>query len=384
MNVYLDNQSTTPCDRRVLEKMLPFFSDKFGNPHSDHLFGYQAADAVSEARQHIAKLINAKEKEIIFTSGATESNNLAIKGVAEFYKNKNHIITTQIEHKCVLASCKRLEKKGFNVTYLPVDHYGRINLQQLEENIRPETLLISVIFANNEVGTIQPIKEIGEICKKHSVIFHTDAAQAVGKVKIDVEEMNIDLLSLSSHKIYGPKGIGALYRRTTGKRVNLSPIIDGGGQESGIRSGTLATPLCIGFGEACRIANNEMDIYIPKILELQKSLQEMLFNGLDNIFLNGDKDNRIPGNLNISFQGVESEALIFGLKTIAVSSGSACSSGTLEPSYVLVALNIPENLINSSIRIGIGKQNTYQEIEYCANQIIKTIKKLRKISAIEH
>lgn len=382
MNIYLDNQATTECDERVVEKMLPFFNKKYGNPHSEHIFGFSALEALDEARTEVANLIKASPDEIIFTSGATEANNLAIKGVSKFYTNKKKIVTTKIEHKCILNSCKRLEKSGIHTDYMPVESNGILSDSTIEKYITDDVLLASVIFANNEIGTIQPINRISEACTEHNVIFHTDAVQAIGKVDIDVNNLGIDLMSISSHKIYGPKGIGALYRRVKGKRVNLSPMIDGGGQEFGIRSGTVPVALCVGFGEACRIAGAEIIENRKKIKNLEDIFLNKLTSGLSGVYLNGDRKNRIFGNLNISFEGVESEALIFGLKTIAVSSGSACTSNTLEPSYVLRAIGVPDELINTSIRVSIGKFNTLEEIEFAANVIIQIVNKLRKISAI--
>lgn len=383
MRVYLDNQATTRCDDRVVEKMLPFFTDYFGNPSSEHLFGYEANDALEEARGHVAALIGARPEEIIFTSGATESNNMVIKGAAAFYKTKTNIITTPIEHKCVINSCRRMSKYGMKIKYLDVNSLGIIDLEDLASSIDENTLMVSVIFAHNEIGVIQPIREIGEICSEHGVIFHTDAAQAAGKLRIDVDEMNIDFLSLSSHKIYGPKGVGALFRRmSSDRRFNLIPLLDGGGQESGFRSGTVPVPLCVGFGEACRIAAEEMDANNKKIRDMQRALLDIIMSNLDGVHINGDRESRVPGNLNLSFNGVESEALIFGLKTVAISSGSACSSSTLEPSYVLKAIGVTDNLINSSVRISIGKFNTIEEIEFAGNAIINTVKRLREISAI--
>lgn len=382
MNIYLDNQATTECDERVVEKMLPFFNKKYGNPHSEHLFGFSALEALDQARTEVASLIGARPDEIIFTSGATEANNLAIKGVANFYNNKKRIVTTKIEHKCILNSCKRLEKSGIHTDYMPVESNGILSDSTIEKYITDDVLLASVIFANNEIGTIQPIEKVAQICAKHNVIFHTDAVQAIGKVGIDVHNLGIDLMSISSHKIYGPKGVGALYRRVKGRRVNLSPIIDGGGQEFGIRSGTVPVALCVGLGEACRIAGLEIIENREKIKHLQDVFLNKLLSNLTGVHLNGDKDVRIFGNLNLSFEGVESEALIFGLKTIAVSSGSACTSNTLEPSYVLKAIGVPDELINTSIRVSIGKFNTLEEIEVAVDTIVKTVNKLRQISAI--
>lgn len=346
--IFLDYQSTTKVDSRVLEVMIPYFGE-FSNAHSrSHSFGWTAEEAVEKARKHIADLVNADSKEIIFTSGATESNNTAIKGVAHFYKNKrNHIITVCTEHKCVLDSCRHLENEGFKVTYLPVKQNGIIDLSKLEEAITDQTILVSVMMVNNEIGVIQPVKEIGAICRKYNIFFHTDAAQSFGKVPIDVNEMCIDLMSLSSHKIYGPMGIGALYIRKKGSRVRLTPLISGGGQERGMRSGTVPTPLVVGFGEAARIAKEEMEPEASKLEGLRDILYNKIKEAFPDIVLNGDYENRIPGNLNLSFPYVEGESLIMAIKDLAVSSGSACTSASLEPSYVIRSLNNGHDLEHS-------------------------------------
>lgn len=389
-NIYLDYQATTKVDPRVLEVMMPHFN-QFSNPHSrSHVFGWHAEEAVEIARKQIADLIGAENKEIIFTSGATESNNMAIKGVARFYKNKgNHVITVCTEHKCVLDSCRHLEDEGFTVTYLPVQTNGIIDLSELEKAITDKTILVSVMMANNEIGVIQPIKEIGEICRKHNIFFHTDAAQAFGKISIDVNDMNIDLMSISSHKIYGPMGIGVLYVRRKSPRVRLTPLISGGGQERGMRSGTVPTPLAIGFGEAARIAKEEMQEEGKRIKNLRDILYNRIASGLDKVakksqyvVLNGDYEKRIPGNLNISFPYVEGESIIMAIKELAVSSGSACTSASLEPSYVIRALNNGHDLEHSSIRFGIGRFTTKEEIEYAANLVVEKIGRLLEMSPL--
>ncbi|XGA09054.1 MAG: IscS subfamily cysteine desulfurase [Wolbachia endosymbiont of Xenopsylla cheopis] len=383
-NIYLDYQATTKLDPRVFKVMIPYFK-QFSNPHSrSHAFGWNAEEAIEVARAQIADLINAQYKEVIFTSGATESNNMAIKGVARFYKNKgNHIITVCTEHKCVLDSCRHLEDEGFAVTYLPVQTNGIINLSELEKAITDKTILVSVMMANNEIGVIQPIKEIGEICRKYNAFFHTDAAQAFGKIVIDVNDMNIDLMSISGHKIYGPMGIGALYVRRKDPRVRLTPLISGGGQERGMRSGTVPTPLAVGFGEAARIAKEEMEEEGLRIKELRDILYKKINEGLPSyIVLNGDYEKRIPGNLNISFPCVEGESIIMAIKELAVSSGSACTSESLEPSYVIRALNNGHDLEHSSIRFGIGRFTTEEEIRYAADLVVEKIGKLLDMSPL--
>lgn len=381
--IYLDYQATTPCDKRVLEKMLPFFTEKFGNPHSrNHTFGWDAEEAIENARMQVAALINADPREIIFTSGATESNNIAIKGVADFYKEKkNHIITCVTEHKCVLDSCRHLEERGFEITYLPVQSNGLIDLDSLKNAITDKTILVSIMMVNNEIGVIQPVAEIGKICRERNVYFHTDAAQAAGKIPIDVEAMNIDLLSISGHKIYGPKGIGALFVRRK-PRVRLNALINGGGQERGMRSGTLPTPLCVGLGEACAIAQKEMDNEHLKIKNLQDKFYKGLHDNLSEIYVNGDQINRIPGNLNISFAYVEGEGLMMRIKDLAVSSGSACTSASLEPSYVLRAIGVEEDLAHTSLRIGIGRFTTEAEIDQAIESITKAVNQLREMSPL--
>ena len=382
--IYLDYQATTPCDPRVIEAMLPHFHDRFGNPHSrGHAHGWRAETAVEEARAHVAQIINADPKEIVFTSGATESNNTAIKGVARFYRNKkNHIITVVTEHKCVLDTCRYLEQEGFEVSYLPVHSSGLISLDALRAAIRPETCIVSIMAANNEVGVIQPIAEIGALCHEHGVFFHTDAAQAVGKIPIDVQAMNIDLMSISGHKLYGPMGIGALFVRRKGPRVRLSALINGGGQERGMRSGTLPLPLCVGLGEACRIALMEMQSEAERLCMLRDRLHNRLKESLSEIYLNGDAQERLPGNLNISFAHVEGEGLMMGIKDLSVSSGSACTSASLEPSYVLRALGVGEDLAHTSLRLGIGRFTTEAEVDYAADRISSEVNRLRAMSPL--
>ena len=381
--IFLDYQSTTKVDPRVLHVMIPYFSE-FSNAHSrSHSFGWHAEEAVEKARKCIAELISADSKEIIFTSGATESNNMAIKGIAHFYKSKgDHIITVCTEHKCVLDSCRNLENEGFRVTYLPVQKNGIIDLLKLEEEITDKTLLISVMTANNEIGVVQPIKEIGQLCKKYNIFFHTDAAQAFGKIPINVNAMNIDLMSISSHKIYGPMGIGALYVRRKNPRVRLIPLINGGGQERGMRSGTVPTPLAVGFGEASIIAQKEMSEEAIKLKELRDILYNSIKESFPDTILNGDYEKRIPGNLNISFPYIEGESIIMAIKDLAISSGSACTSASLEPSYVIRALNNGHDLEHSSIRFGIGRFTTKEEIVYAVKLIIDKIGRLRNMSPL--
>ncbi len=382
--IYLDNHATTPVDPRVLEAMLPFFQEKFGNAASrNHPFGWAAEEAVENARAQIARLINATPKEIIFTSGATESNNLAIKGAAEMYREKgNHIITQVTEHKAVLDTCKRLEKYGYEVTYLPVERDGRINLDDLRRAITPKTILITTMYANNEIGVVQPIDEIGKIAKEKGVFFHADGVQAVGKIPVDVQKDNIDLLSLSAHKIYGPKGCGALYVRRRNPRVQLSAIIDGGGHERGMRSGTLNVPGIVGFGKACEVCQQEMSTESERLRRLRDRLKDGIFSKLDEVYINGSMVHRLPHNLNVSFAFVEGESLLMGINDIAVSSGSACTSATLEPSYVLKALGVGEDLAHTSIRFGIGRFNTEEEVDYVLGRVAETVNRLRELSPL--
>jgi len=382
--IYMDNHATTPVDPRVLEAMLPFFGEKFGNAASrNHSFGWSAEEAVENARAQIARLVNANPKEIIFTSGATESNNLAIKGVAEMYREKgNHIITQVIEHKAVLDTCKRLEKYGFEVTYLPVEKDGRINLDDLRRAITPKTILISIMYANNEIGVINPIAEIGKIAKEKGVFFHVDGVQAAGKVPVDVQKDNIDLLSLSGHKIYGPKGVGALYVRRRNPRVQVSAIIDGGGHERGMRSGTLNVPGIVGMGKACEVCQNEMAEEGERLRRLRERLKDGIFAKLDEVYINGSMVHRLPHNLNVSFAFVEGESLLMGINDVAVSSGSACTSATLEPSYVLKALGVGEDLAHTSIRFGLGRFNTQEEVDYVTDRVVETVNRLRELSPL--
>ena len=382
--VYLDNQATTAVDPRVLEAMLPYFTEKFGNAASrSHEFGWKAEDAVENARGQIARLIHASPREIIFTSGATESNNLAIKGAAEEYRGEgNHIITQATEHKAVLDTCKRLETSGCKVTYLPVHVDGLIDLDELRGAITPNTILISIMYANNEIGVIQPIEATGKIAKEKKVLFHVDAAQAVGRIPIDVQKEGIDLLSISAHKIYGPKGVGALYVRRKNPRVDLSAMIDGGGHERGLRSGTLNVPGIVGLGRACELCQKEMAEESERLRRLRDKLKDAIMDGLEGTSINGSMDHRLPNNLNLSFAGVECDALLMGINDVAVSSGAACTSATLEPSYVLSALGVPEELAHSSIRFGLGRFNTDEEIEYAAARVIETVKRLRELSPL--
>ncbi|KAI9784599.1 MAG: cysteine desulfurase [Geoglossum umbratile] len=382
--IYLDMQATTPTDPRVLDAMLPFYTGLYGNPHSrTHAYGWETDKSVEQARQHVADLIGADAKEIIFTSGATESNNMSIKGVARFFGRsgkKRHIITSQTEHKCVLDSCRHLQDEGYDVTYLPVQHSGLINMEDLEAAIRPDTVLVSIMTVNNEIGVIQPVEEIGKLCRSKKVFFHTDAAQAVGKIPIDVNKWNVDLMSISAHKIYGPKGIGACYVRRR-PRVRLDPIISGGGQERGLRSGTLAPPLVIGFGEACRIAKEEIEYDHKRISALSKRLLTNLLS-LEHTTQNGDPERHYPGCVNVSFAYVEGESLLMALKDVALSSGSACTSASLEPSYVLRALGNSDENAHSSIRFGIGRFTTEREIDYVLKAVKERVTFLRDLSPL--
>ena len=382
--IYMDNNSTTRCDPRVVESMLPFFTEKYGNAASrNHSFGWQAEEAIDTARDQVAQLIGASGKEIIFTSGATESNNLAIKGVASMYKKKgNHIVTCVTEHKAVLDPCKRLERDGYVVTYLPVDKYGRVTPQQVEEALTDKTILISLMFANNEIGTVQPITEIGRICKAKGILFHTDAVQAVGKIPVDVESMGIDLLSFTAHKLYGPKGVGALYVRRKDPRVRLDAMIDGGGHERGMRSGTLSVPSIVGLGAACDIARREMGEESARLIQMRTRLHEGICSRLGYVSLNGHPEERLPGNLNISFEFVEGEGLMMGIKDVAVSSGSACTSASLEPSYVLKALGVGDELAHSSIRFGLGRFTTEAEVDYVIDDVVRAVNHLRDMSPL--
>ncbi len=377
--VYLDYQASTPVDGRVLDAMLPYLSEKFGNPHSrSHAFGWEAEEAVEVAREQIAAIIGADPKEVIFTSGATESNNLAIKGVAHFYKaRKDHVITCVTEHKCVLESCRTLEREGFTLTYLPVRRNGLIDLGELSRAFTERTALVSIMAVNNEIGVIQPVAEIGALCRQHGAFFHTDAAQAIGRIDLDVNEMGIDLMSLTAHKVYGPKGIGALYVRRR-PRVRLTPLFDGGGQERGFRSGTLPAPLCVGFGEACRLARLEMGDEAKRIGALRDRLYDGITTRLAGVALNGDAMTRIPGNLNLSFGHVDAEALMASLKAVAVSSGSACTSASLEPSFVLKALGVEDRLAHASIRFSLGRFTTEAEIDFVIEEVAREVAGLRE------
>ncbi|KAJ3177202.1 cysteine desulfurase [Gaertneriomyces sp. JEL0708] len=381
--IYLDMQATAPMDPRVVDAMLPYMTQYYGNPHSrTHQYGWESEEAVELARKQVASLIGADPKEIVFTSGATESNNMSIKGVARFYKSKkNHIITTQTEHKCVLDSCRVLQEEGFEVTYLPVQPNGLIDMKTLEEAIRPTTALVSIMTVNNEIGVIQPVAEIGALCRKKKIFFHTDAAQAVGKIPLDVNKMNVDLMSISGHKVYGPKGIGALYVRRR-PRVRLEPIMSGGGQERGLRSGTVPTPLCVGLGKACEVAKEEMEYDSKWVNHLSTRLIEGITSRVANVVRNGDPESSYPGCVNLSFAYVEGESLLMALKEIALSSGSACTSASLEPSYVLRALGADEDMAHSSIRFGLGRFTTEKEVDLAIDRVSQHVDRLREMSPL--
>ncbi|XBH91740.1 hypothetical protein VPH35_083045 [Triticum aestivum] len=381
--LYLDMQATTPVDPRVLDAMLPFYLSRYGNPHSrTHLYGWESDAAVEEARARVARLIGADPREIFFTSGATECNNIAVKGVMHFYRDRRrHVITTQTEHKCVLDSCRYLQQEGFEVTYLPVRPDGLIDVAQLADAIRPDTGLVSVMAVNNEIGVVQPLEEIGRICREKGVPFHTDAAQALGKIPIDVNQMGIGLMSLSAHKIYGPKGVGALYLRRR-PRIRVEPQMSGGGQERGIRSGTVPTPIVVGFGAACEIAAKEMDYDERRVSALQQRLLDGIRSKVDDVVINGSMEHRYAGNLNLSFAYVEGESLLMGLKEVAVSSGSACTSASLEPSYVLRALGVDEDMAHTSIRFGIGRFTTEEEVDRATELTVHQVLKLREMSPL--
>src|ERR1051325_2422361 len=383
--IYMDNHATTPVDGRVLAEMLPYFTEKYGNAASrNHAFGWEAEAAVDKAREQIAALIGASSpREVVFTSGATESDNLAIKGVAQAYSDKgNHIITCLTEHKAVLDSCKVLEKSGFRITYLPVNREGAVDPARVEEAITDKTVLISLMAANNEIGTFHPIKELGRIARKRGVLFHSDATQAVGKVPINVEQMGIDLLSLTAHKMYGPKGVGALYVRSSNPRVKLSPILDGGGHERGMRSGTLNVPAIVGLGKACEIDRREMASEAERLIFLRQRLCRGILDQLDQVYINGDATDRLPGNLNMSFAYVEGESLMMALKEIAVSTGSACSSASLEPSHVLRAVGGAEELGHAAIGFGLGLFNTEEEVDFTIGRVVEEVRRLREISPL--
>ncbi len=380
--IYLDNHATTPVDPRVLDAMLPYFTEKFGNAASrNHEFGWKAEEAVENARAHIAGLIGSSPKEIAFTSGATESINLALKGAAEFYRNKgNHIVTLETEHKAVLDTCKRLQKDGCEVTFLPVASDGLIDPENISRALTPKTIIISVLHANNEIGVVQPIADIGKIAKSAGVLFHVDAAQSIGKIPVNVEADGIDLMSISGHKIYAPKGVGALYVRRKNPRVQLAAQMDGGGHERGLRSGTLNVPGIVGLGRACEICEKEMTAEGERLLRLREHLRAAIMQNLDGVSINGSLDRRLPNNLNLSFAGVEGEALLMGIHDVAVSSGSACTSAQLAASHVLRAIGVDDDLAHSSIRFGLGRFNTEEEVDYAAARVVETVRKLRELS----
>jgi cysteine desulfurase len=382
--IYMDNHATTPVDPRVLEAMIPYFTDRFGNAASrNHLFGWQAEEAVEVARKQVAELVGATAKEIVFTSGATESDNLAIKGAAHMYREKgNHLITVVTEHKAVIDTCKRLEKDGFEVTYLPVGRDGLVDLDRLRAAITDRTTLISVMAANNEVGVLQPIAEVGRIARERGILFHTDAVQAAGKVPFDVNASNVDMASLSAHKMYGPKGVGALYVRRRNPRVLLTPLIDGGGHERGMRSGTLNVPGIVGFGKAAALCREDLPAESARLTALRDRLFDGLRRNLEDVFANGSMSHRLPGNLNLSFAYVEGESLLMGIGDIAVSSGSACTSATLEPSYVLKALGVGDELAHSSIRFGLGRFNTEEEVDFVVEKLSAVVTRLREMSPL--
>ena len=382
--VYMDNHSTTRVDPKVVEEMLPYFTSYFGNAASrNHSFGWDADKAVEAARERLARIINAESREIIFTSGATESNNLALKGVAEMYVEKgNHIITQVTEHRSVLDTAKRLEKSGMNVTYLPVDKDGLVNPDDVRKAITDRTVLISIMLVNNEIGVIQPVEEIGRIAKERGILFHCDATQGVGKIPVDVHSMGIDLLSYTAHKLYGPKGVGALYVRRKNPRVRLTPMMDGGGHERGMRSGTLNVPGIAGFGKACEIAMEVMEEESARLIYLREKLRNGIMDSLDEVSVNGHLTKRMPGNINLSFAYVEGESLLMGLREIALSSGSACTSATLEPSYVLQALGVSAELAHSSVRFGLGRFNTEEEVDYVIKRVAETVNRLREMSPL--
>ncbi|MCS6976552.1 MAG: IscS subfamily cysteine desulfurase [Gemmatales bacterium] len=382
--VYMDNHATTRTDPRVVEAMLPFFTEKYGNPASrTHVFGWEAEEAVKQARQAVAALIGAGPREIIFTSGATESNNLALKGVAWAYRERgNHIVSVVTEHPSVLDPLKRLEQEGFRVTLLPVDRDGLISSDQVVDALTPQTILVSVMAANNEIGVLQPLEAIGKVCKERGVLFHTDATQAVGKIPLDVEALGVDLLSLSAHKFYGPKGVGALYVRKRNPYVRLMPLLDGGGHEQGLRSGTLPTPLIVGLGRACELAQAEMHDEAERVRSLRDRLWQGLSSRLDEVILNGHPTRRLPGNLNVSFRYIRADALLVSLRNLAVSSGSACTSAEVRPSHVLLALGLEEDLAHASVRFGIGRFNTEEEVDWAIEYVAEAVTKLRRMNPL--
>jgi len=383
--IYMDNHATTPVDPRVLDTMLPFFTEKFGNASSrNHVFGWDSEAAVDSARDQVAALLHAvSPREIVFTGGATESDNLAIKGVAEAYRERgNHIITCAIEHRAVLDSCKSLEKNGYQVTYLPVTREGLVDLDRLRGAITDRTVMISIMAANNEIGTIEPVHEIGRVAKEKGVLFHTDATQAVGKIPVNVEEWGVDLLSLTAHKLYGPKGVGALYIRSSKPRVKITSLIDGGGQERGVRSGTLNVPGIVGMGKACEIARKEVLADGERLTALTERLKSGIMSQLDQVSVNGHSSQRLPGNMHLSFAFIEGESLLMGLKDIAVSTGSACTSASLEPSHVLKAIGLEEHLAHASIRFGLGRFNTQEEVDYTVRRVVEEVRRLRELSPL--
>jgi cysteine desulfurase len=382
--IYMDYQATTPVDPRVVEAMLPYFTERYGNAASrSHRYGWEAEEAVEKARAQVAELIGASPKEIVFTSGSTESINLALKGVAEMYSDKGkHVVTSQAEHKAVLDTCKHLEQLGYEVTYLQPDKSARISVESVAAALRPDTVLVALMWANNEVGTVNPIREIGALCHEKGVIFFSDATQAVGKIPVDVEADHVDLLCVSGHKLYGPKGVGALYVRRKGPRVRLVAQIDGGGHERGMRSGTLNVPSIVGLGKACEIARVDMPEESARTSALRDHLEKRLFSELDFVHLNGNREHRLPNNLNVSFAFVEGESLIMGISDVAVSSGSACTSASLEPSHVLRSMQVGEDLAHSSIRFGIGRTTTKEEVDYCAEHVIAAVRRLRELSPL--
>jgi cysteine desulfurase len=384
--IFMDSQSTTPVDPRVLEEMIPYFTEKFGHPASrNHPFGWEAEGGVDKAREQIAKLVGARDpKEVVFTSGGTEAINLALKGVAEMYREKgNHIVTTTIEQRATLDVCKRLERQGFEVTYLPVGREGLVDVEAVRAALTDKTILISIMFANNEIGTIQPVAELGKLAKEKGIIFHTDATQAVGKIPVDVEAMGIDLLSMTAHMLYGPKGVGALYVRRKSPRVRLAPMVDGGGHERGMRSGTVPVPLVVGFGKAAEICREVMGEESKRLAALRDRLQEQIVSKVDEAYVNGHPDRRLPHNLNISFAYVEGESVLMGLnREAALASGSACTSATLEPSYVISALGVDSELAHSSIRFGLHRFSTEEEVDFVAQKTVEVIHRLREMSPL--
>jgi cysteine desulfurase len=382
--IFMDNNSTTRVDPRVVEAMLPYFTEHFGNAASrHHAFGWKAAEAVEQAREQVAAIIGAAAREIVFTSGATESNNLALKGAASMARGKgDHIITAATEHKAVIDPCKHLEREGFRVTFLPVDEFGRVSVDQVADVMTERTIMVSIMAANNEIGTLQPFRDIGRRCKERGVLFHCDAVQAVGKIAVDVEDAGIDLLSMSAHKLYGPKGTGALYVRRRNPHVRLDPILDGGGHERGMRSGTLAVPSIVGFGLACELCRQEMPTEAERLRDLRERLRQGIMDRLNDTFVNGHPTERLPGNINLSFAYVDGDALLMAMKNIAVSSGSACTSATIEPSYVLKALGVPDDLAHSSIRFGLGRFNTAGEVDYAVAEVTEAVTRLRQLSPL--